>query len=267
METVDLQSWVEFKQSIAELQTDSQLFKNPPIVGPLFRGQGDSDWKLETTLERFLPGKHTSLISYHRIIHNAIDHIEAYTGKTFKIETENEFNDRASNYCAYRNQMFQADSYMVYLRQFGFPSPLLDWSKSPYIAAYFAFSNQHEPQTGKVAVYYYLERSLVCDILPSSGNVLWIGHYLSAHQRHFTQQSEYIICVENIDNTCVFQSLETFLDSKRMDRFKCIKFTIPFSERKAVLQELDHYNINDYTLFQTEESLLKAIAIREMIFA
>jgi hypothetical protein len=30
--------------------------------------------------------------------------------------------------------------YFVCLRHYGFPSPLLDWSRSPYFAALFAFS-------------------------------------------------------------------------------------------------------------------------------
>src|SRR5579871_975887 len=51
----------------------------------------------------------------------------------------------------YRDRMRDADAgvffkaqfpgydYMAYLRHHGFPSPLLDWTRSPYVAAFFAF--------------------------------------------------------------------------------------------------------------------------------
>jgi FRG domain len=49
-----------------------------------------------------------------------------------------------------------AATYMTHLRHNGFPSPLLDWSKSPHIGAYFAFS--HARPDVNVALYCYRER-------------------------------------------------------------------------------------------------------------
>lgn len=58
MKVVQLNSWEEFEREVASEQenleklkmTDSWRFI-PPL---LFRGQKDSQWKLETTLERFI---------------------------------------------------------------------------------------------------------------------------------------------------------------------------------------------------------------------
>jgi hypothetical protein len=47
-------------------------------------------------------------------------------------------------------------TYFARLRHCAFPSPLLDWSKSPYVAAYFAFARaKHD---GDVASFAYRER-------------------------------------------------------------------------------------------------------------
>lgn len=48
-------------------------------------------------------------------------------------------------------------AFMAFLRQNGFPSPLLDWSRSPFIAAFFAFCRADPKQSNYVAIFEYVE--------------------------------------------------------------------------------------------------------------
>jgi hypothetical protein len=41
------------------------------------------------------------------------------------------------------------------------------------------------------------------------------------------------------------------------------KFTIPGHERNAVLNELSEYNLNAFTLFGSDESLMQSLSQRE----
>lgn len=156
--------------------------------------------------------------------------------------------------------------YMAYLRHHSFPSPLLDWTRSPYVAAYFAFRNSKD---GRVAIYLYSERP---DNIKSFSNdrpqiKLW-GPYMKTHPRHFLQQSTYTICMQFLDTGWHFSSHESV--------FSCVprpassnqdllwKFTLPCAERVKVLEILDRYNLNAFSLFDSEEALMETLAFRHI---
>jgi hypothetical protein len=87
---------------------------------------------------------------------------------------------------------------------------------------------------------------------------------VQTHQRHFRQRCEYTICGRFTDDSgwCYDSHQAVFeRDSPRQDYLW--KFNLPSSERRAVLQRLNDYNLNAFSLFGSEESLLEAMWFRE----
>lgn len=157
----DLGSWAEFVAAVANLQAQTPALraKNQGVRIPdlLFRGQREADWTLDTTLERYKPSS-LSLAHYYTSIWAALPQIEAHTGQRWEIEAPNKYRDiaRDSDAGLYLKARFPGYDYMCYLRHHGFPSPLLDWTRSPYVAAFFAFRNEGTPE-GRVAIFVYRE--------------------------------------------------------------------------------------------------------------
>lgn len=53
-------------------------------------------------------------------------------------------------------------------------------------------------------------------------------------------------------------------DQRRTGQYVTRRLVVPSSERMKVLALLDRYNLNDYSLFGSEESLMETMAIREI---
>jgi hypothetical protein len=64
----------------------------------------------------------------------------------------------------------------------------------------------------------------------------------------------------------LFQPQELAMTANLGPLEKLLKFTIPATERRAVLQRLDLMNVNPYSLFGSEDSLVRTIARRECYF-
>jgi FRG domain len=264
---IDLETWDAFE---CELKNLNQRLSSP---GPfLFRGQGDSRWKLETTLER---NKKPNMLfrDYYRVIYTSRPAIETLTGNQWTIPGYEEIEKLVQEYDPFSLSLSlgrrPAYEYMIYLRHHGFPSPLLDWTRSPRVAAYFAFRNA--VKGGRASIYVLSERNVK---VGSNGvpGVHRLGPYVKAHQRHFLQQSDYTMClVFNNKNEWRFFEHDGVLNPdnasyRRTRNFVLLKLDISSAERLKVLKLFDEYNLNAYSLFGSEESLMETMALRKLYF-
>lgn len=267
---ITLKTWEEFVEEIKKRDEEiKELEKRQTgYVSPyfLYRGQSNSDWKLQTTLERYLNAKELSVEDYDHLLRAAYAPINSYTLKFENLYEELEKEDSANKNIFFLGLSRKKLAYMTYLRHYGFPSPLLDWSKSPYVAAYFAFEN--EPTSKDVAIYASLEHI-------GNGKSGWggdpqviaIGPHIATDKRHFNQQSHYTLCRKKIDSNPFYCSHEEVLQGASYEedlQDRWYKFLIPSSERLKVLNQLDLMNINAYSLYHSEEALMKTIAFREL---
>jgi hypothetical protein len=252
MDERKLTSWEEFEAEIEQWEG------KPKHVQPLFRGQRKSEWPLETTLERYGAVDYSGK-EYFRNITSARRKIETVTGK--KWEFSEEFKEGDSYMAAPQGYEF-----MVFLRHHGFPSPLLDWSRSPYIAAFFAF-HRAEPKHGEfVALFEYVEDTgFGKGISPDEATIRTCGPWISTDKRHFLQQSEYTVCRKQVrrpngNDEVNYARHEEALARGEPDQDILTKYLVPAGERERVLRKLQLMNITSYSLFESIESLVEIIA-------
>jgi hypothetical protein len=148
---VSVADWEEFERVVKTLEDPSRKVWDEVW----FRGQAHAEWPLHTTLERRSPNIR-SVGKYLNLIGEIKPAIETFTGASFSMPKPNEIVEMCHEYDRFEFQLRNCAVYLAHLRHCGFPSPMLDWSHSPYVAAYFAFA--HAKHNGSVAIYAYQER-------------------------------------------------------------------------------------------------------------
>ena len=257
-------TWKEFETLLEKLNAMREKAKKEvqgrSVPKFLFRGQGSDQWRLESTLDHW-PGGPWSFSEYFRLACVAQPQIETFTNQRWDLKDWPELNNWAAEYDNLHRTQFPGYDYLTFLRHNGFPSPLLDWTRSAYFAAYFAFAR---PRTDNVTIYIYWEHTGRGKTSSSNEpQIKCFGPYVRGHTRHFLQQSQYTIAAQYRDDKWWYASHEDVFAAGVTEQDRLWKCTLPATERKAVLQFLDTHNVNAFSLFQSDEALLETIALRE----
>jgi len=269
---IDLNSLQEFEHWFSEIFNCHKGLalknKNLKYHQPLFRGHANSDWQLLTTLERSVPAQF-GIEDYYKKVRNILSKLNAYTEKEWDIDWSilDEFHRYTTLDLMPTGKSYKLYELLVYLRHNGFPSPLLDWTVSPYIAAFFAFDNIQSSETKKVSIYAYLETldgTKFGEL--DRGNIWSIGPNLNTHRRHFLQQCRYTVCISYRERKYLYVNHEAAIDPENKTQDVLIKANLPLSLKAVFLKRLAMMNISAYALFGGDDNLIKSLANESFVF-
>jgi hypothetical protein len=233
-----LASWEEF----LELVTDS------PYRNWAFRGSTHQQWPLDTALSRYL---HTFHIHPTRWRDQEERILRIFKRKAYH------FLDRppAAN---------DDIAWLALMQHHGAPTRLLDWTWSPYVAAFFAL--QRATDEGAVWALNPAIQSREVDLrapgsyqkhfLPGTTPFVWIGEPHMMHQRLIAQSGTFAV------PGIIDRPLETILTEGRQGEDAALaKFILPAAEvREKGLRELYRMNITHATLFPDLDGLARSLA-------
>lgn len=246
-----IESLKQFDEEIERIKKE-----NTACSKTLYRGQVDSSWEIISSLER-IGIEEISCKEYYShidklkplinpLIKNKFTRKMTPSGYPFKFD---EYDEGSWN--------LPEMEYLTYLRHHGFPTPIIDWTESHYVALFFACEDFAKSKSnGKVFVYNEIINGRIGgDNIPNLGR---IGRYVETDKRHFAQQAQYLIPVmyEKEWKLITFKKVK----EDKTNNYDFIEIEIVNDAKRTIIKELRKMNINRYTMYLDEDSLIRNFA-------
>ncbi len=207
-----------------------------------YRGQSNPSWKLQTTFHRYAVDVGMTLLQYLDFVLPEVHHyVSAQYNELFNLQNPEEFG-----------------AFLALLQHHGFPTPLLDWTLSPYVAAYFAFRDVDikNPKTDHVRIYVFDYQEWISSFEQPLDLRNWTKSYVSVirpHAKHnprlIPQRGTYTVTNVSDMETHLLQQNKIFLYIA----------DLPVSERIKVIRDLDLMGINEMTLFPGMDGICQTL--------
>lgn len=238
-------NWLSFKSLIDQHVLEGKQY--------LFRGQSQDNWGLVSTYHRLVNPRTPSV--YWDLLVVVQDYVSTWTGKRWDLTND-----------------YELASFLGFLQHNGFPTPLLDWTLSPYAAAYFAFAGVDDahPKSDNVAIFildsvaWTRDWTQVYDVRSDIDHVSILTSHSMGNQKQLLQQGSYTFSTVPNQELHLRAYEQRRVRSGRERASYLQKATISVHEKPMAMRDLGLMGICAMNLFPGVEGVCRHL--RETLF-
>lgn len=222
-QSITCESWNDFK---AEKLTS--LYKRDALDRALFyfRGQGSPDWPLISSFDRWFRDRGGIRSQKQRASERLLELFQEEAQRT---------EDQRFDWHDPKQRLALAQHY-------GVPTRLLDWTESPYIAAFFAFAGIVEsPDLDKSVVIWCLDRRNAIWTAEHGVELLSLNSPYNERLRSQLGKFTYL--------RAAYDTLEEHVAHFPGEESALIRYILPRKEARIALADLDAMGINYSTVY------------------